>query len=97
VLRQACCAFRNVFLKLFKVDRFREVIIIPYNCNKVFRTMLLKSDTVGTIPRAVYRMGIVSQLRVFNGWRILGGLAKLFMPVIGGKSIWWVPNVIVDG
>ena len=59
--------------------------------------MLLKSDTVGTIPRAVYRMGIVSQLRVFNGWRILGGLAKLFMPVIGGKSIWWVPNVIVDG
>ena len=26
VLRQACCAFRNLFLKLVKMDPFRQVI-----------------------------------------------------------------------
>jgi hypothetical protein len=45
VLRQACCAFRNLFLKLVKMDPFREAITISSICNKVFRTMFLKSDT----------------------------------------------------
>ena len=88
VLRQACCAFRNLFLKLVKMDTFREAITISSICNKVFRTMYLKPDAVGIIPRAGYRMGIVSLLKVFNGCRILGGLAKLLMPVMGGKCIW---------
>ena len=39
VLRQACCAFINLFLKLVKMDHFRQVITISSICNKVFRTM----------------------------------------------------------
>jgi len=54
VLRQACCAFRNLFLKLVKTVPFREAITISSTCNKVFRTMFLKLDTVGIIPRANY-------------------------------------------
>jgi len=88
VLRQACCAFRNLFLKLVKIDPFREAIKISSICNKVFRTMFLKPDAVGITRRAGYRMGIVSLLKVFNGWRILGGLKKLLMPVMGGTCIW---------
>jgi len=57
VLRQACCAFRNLFLKLVKMDPFREAITISSICNKVFRTMFLKPDAVGIISRAGYRMG----------------------------------------
>jgi hypothetical protein len=36
VLRQACCAFRNLFLKLVKMDPFRQAITISSICNKVF-------------------------------------------------------------
>jgi len=57
VLMQACCAFTNLFLKLVKMDPFREAVTMSFICNKVFRTMILESDTVGIIPRAVYRMG----------------------------------------
>ena len=42
VPRQACCAFSNLFLKLDKIDPFREAITISSRCNKVFRTMFLK-------------------------------------------------------
>jgi hypothetical protein len=50
VLRQACCGFRNLF-------PFREAITVSSICNKVIRTMFLKPDAVGIIPRAGYRMG----------------------------------------
>jgi hypothetical protein len=56
VLRQACSAFRNLFLKLVKIDPYRKAITISSICNKVFRIMFLKSDNVGIIPRAVCRM-----------------------------------------
>jgi hypothetical protein len=52
VLRQASCAFRNLFLKLVKMDPFWQAITISSICNKVFRTFL-KPDTVGIIPRGV--------------------------------------------
>ena len=67
VLRLACCAFRNLFLKLVKMDPFRGDITTSSICNKVFRTMFLKPDAVGIIPRAGYRMGIYSLLKVFSG------------------------------
>ena len=57
VLRKACRAFRNLFLKLVKMDPFRLVINISSICNKVFRKIFLKPDTVSIIPRAGYRMG----------------------------------------
>ena len=57
VLSQAYCAFRNLFLKLVKMDTFREGISISSICNKVFRTMFLKPITVGIIPRSGYPIG----------------------------------------
>ena len=56
VLLQACCALRNLFLKLVTMDPFRQAIKVSSICSKVFRTMFLKLDTVGIIPRAEYRM-----------------------------------------
>ena len=56
VLRQACCAFRNLFLKLVKMDPFRQSITSSI-CNKVFRTMYLKPYTLCIIARGGYRMG----------------------------------------
>jgi len=47
VLRQTCCAFRNLFLNLVKMNLFRQSITISSICNEVFRTMFLKPDTVG--------------------------------------------------
>jgi hypothetical protein len=34
VLRQTCCAFRNLFLKLVKMDPFREAITISSICKR---------------------------------------------------------------
>ena len=36
VLIKAFCAFRNLFLNLFKMDPFRQAITISSICNKVF-------------------------------------------------------------
>ena len=86
VLRQECCAFRNLFLKLVKVDPFRQAITISSICNKVFRTTFLKPDFVGIIPRGGYRMVNASLLRLLNRWRTLvGRVTILFLPVMGGK------------
>jgi len=51
VLRMACCVFRNLFLKFVKMDPFRQAITMSSICNKVFRTMFLKPDSVGIIAR----------------------------------------------
>lgn len=52
VVRQSCCAFRNLYLVLVKMDIFRQAKIISSICNKVFRTMFLKPNTVVIILRA---------------------------------------------
>jgi hypothetical protein len=57
VLRQAFCTFRNLFLKLVKIDPFRQAITVSSICNKVIWTMFLKLVTVGLIPTGRYRMG----------------------------------------
>ena len=38
VLRQACCAFRNLFLNLVKMDHFLQAIKMSI-CNNVFWTV----------------------------------------------------------
>jgi len=89
VLRQACCAFRNFFLKFLKMDPFRQAITILSICNKVFRTKFLKINTVGIIPRAAYRMGD-RQLKLFDGWSILVVQGTiLLMPVMKRASFAW--------
>ena len=71
MLMQACCAFRNLFVKLVKICPFRQSITISSVCNKEFRTMFLKADTVGIIPRGGYRMGDVGLLKLLNGCRVM--------------------------
>ena len=46
MLRQGCCAFRNLFFKLVKMDPFRQSITVSGVPNNV-----LKSDAVGIILR----------------------------------------------
>jgi hypothetical protein len=88
VLRQACCAFRNLILKLVRMDPFREALTISSICNKVFRTMFLKEETVGIIPRGVSVLETASLLKLFNGWRTLVERRKiLFMPAMGGRFV----------
>jgi len=89
VLRQACCAFRNLLLKLVKMDPFRQAITISSIWNKVFRTMFLKPDTVRIIRRGGTAWEIASLLKLFNGWRTLVNQGTiLFMPAMGGRFMW---------
>jgi len=98
VLRQASCAFRNLFFKLVKIDPFREAITISSNCNKVFRTMFLKSDTVGIIPTAGYRMGDRQTVEGLQ-WLANMGRTRNFIHAGNGRKVHLagVPNVKVDG
>jgi len=86
VLRQACCAFKNLFLKLVKMDPFRQAITISSIYNKVFWTMFLKPETVGIITRGGTEWETASLLKPFNCWRTLVEQeTMLLMPVMGGR------------
>jgi hypothetical protein len=54
VLRQACQAFRRDFKEIGKIDVYRESITIASACNKVFRELFLRPDTIGLIPTGGY-------------------------------------------
>jgi hypothetical protein len=98
VLRQACCAFRNLFLKLVKTDPFMEAIKISSICNKVFRTMFLKPDAVGIIPRAAYRMGDRQSIEGLKWLACIGRTRKIIHAGNGREvPLAGVPNVKVDG
>jgi hypothetical protein len=56
ILRHSCCAFRNLFLKLVKMNLCKKCLTIS-SFYKVFRTMFLKPDAVAIMPRTGYRMG----------------------------------------
>ena len=88
VLRQAWCAFRNLFLKSFKMDPFRQAVTLSSICNKVFRTMFLKPDSECIIPRVGYLVGDPILLSLFNGWcTFVGRVTMLLMPIMGRKFI----------
>jgi G:T-mismatch repair DNA endonuclease (very short patch repair protein) len=55
ILKQACCEFRNTFLKIGNIDVFQESITIASVCNKVFRKNFLKPNSIGLIPKGGYR------------------------------------------
>jgi len=57
VLRISLCYFRNLFFKLVKLDPFRQTISISFICNRLFRTCILKVDTVGIIHQLCFRLG----------------------------------------
>jgi len=80
--------FRNLFLKLVKMDPFRQSITISSICNKVFRTMIHKPDTVGIIPRGGTEWETASPFKLFNGWRILVKQGTIyFMPEMERRYI----------
>ena len=88
VLRQACCAFRNLFLNLVEINPFRHAKIISSICNKVFCTMLLKQNSVGINLRCGYRMGNSQSVEVLQRLACIGRTRdNIFMPVMGGKFI----------
>jgi len=88
ILRQACCALRNLFLKIVKIDPFRQAITISSIYNMVSRTKFLKPESVGIFLRTGTALWIASLLSLFNGWRTLVRRVIMFlMPVVGGKSV----------
>jgi hypothetical protein len=86
VLRQACCTFRNLFLKLVKMDTFREGITISSIFSKVFRTMFLKPDTVGIILRAGYRLGNRQSIEGLK-WLAYIGREKYIIHAGNGREV----------
>ena len=98
VLRQACCAFRNLFLKLVKMDPSRQAIAISSICNKVFRTMFQKPDSVGIIPRGGYRLGNRQSVEALQ-WLAYIGRTRNISHAGNGREVRLagVPNVKVDG
>ena len=99
VLRQACCAFRNLFLKLVKMDPFRQAITISSICNKVFRTMFLKPDTVGLIPRSGYRLGDRQSAEALQWLVYLGRTRDDITHAGNGREahLARLPNLKIDG
>jgi len=49
--------FSEFNFKLVKIDPFQQTNTTPFICNKVFRTMILKPDSVGIITRGGYLIG----------------------------------------
>ena len=99
VLRQACSMFRILFLKLVKMDPFRQSITIWSICNKVFRTMFLKPDTVCIIQRAWNRMGDRQSVEALQ-WVAYVGQTRYNITHAGNVRevhLPGVPNVKVDG
>jgi len=73
---------------VIKMEPFREAITISSICNTVFRTIFLKPDTLGIIPRAGYRIGDRQSVEALNGWRILARQGTILLkPVMEGGFI----------
>jgi hypothetical protein len=56
VLRQACCAFRNLFFEIGQDGPLSASYTLSSNCNKMLRNIFLKLDTVGINRIACYRI-----------------------------------------
>ena len=80
------------------MEPFRQAIKIPSICNKVFRTMFLKPDSVGIIPRGVYCMGYQS-VEALQWLAYIGRTRNNVTHAGNGREVHLagVPNVKVDG
>ena len=99
ILRQARCAFRNLFLKLDKMDPFREAITKSSICNSVFLTMFLKPDTVCIIPRGGYRLGDRQSIEALQWLEYIGRTRNNVTHAGNGREVHLagLPNLKVDG
>jgi len=75
-----------------------DVITISSICNKVFRTMFLKSDNVSITPRAGYRMGDRQSIERLQ-WLAYIGRNKNIMHAGNAREVHLagVPNVNLMG
>jgi len=89
VLRHACCAFRNLFLKLDKMGPLGKLKHYrPLATNKVFLTMFLKPDAVGIIPTVGYRIGDCQSIEGLHWLAYIGRTRKIIHALMRGKCIW---------
>ena len=69
------------------MDLFREAITISSICNKVFRTMFLKPDTVGIILREGYRLSDRQSIEAFQWLRYIGRTRNNVTHVGNGRYV----------
>ena len=81
------------------MDPFRQALTISSLCNKVFRTMFLKPDTVGIIPRGGYRLSDRQSIEAFQWLAYIGQTRDDVIHAGNGREVHLprVPNVKVDG
>ena len=89
----------KIAFKLVKMDPFRQAITIYSICNKVFRNMFLKPDTVVIIPRGGYRMGYRQSVEALQWLAYIGQSRSNIVHAGNGREVHLdrVPNVKVDG
>ena len=75
-----------------------EAITISFICSKVYRAMILKSNTVGIITRAVYLMWDRQSIGGLQ-WLACVGRTKTIILAGNGREVHLagLPNVKVDG
>lgn len=78
---------RNCFQKLVKMDTFRLCITISSISSKVFRTMFLKTHTVGIIPRTECRMGDRQSVEVLQWWAYIGWTTNNITHAGNGREV----------
>jgi hypothetical protein len=90
VLRQACCAFRNLFLKLVKIDPLGKLLQyrVPDHILKIGH---------GIIPRAGYRMGDRQSIEALQWLAYIGRTKNIHAGNGREVHLAGVPNVKVDG
>ena len=54
ILMDGCLKFRDEFVGLTTIDPFRDGVTIASVCNLVYRTLFLKEESIGIIPRNNY-------------------------------------------
>ena len=81
------------------MDPFREAITISTICNKVFRTIFLKPDTVGIIPRGGYRLGERQSIEALQWLAYIGRRRNNVTHAGNGREVRLagLPNLKVDG
>ena len=81
------------------MDPFQQALTISSICNKVFRTMFLKADSVVIIPRVGYRMEDGQDVETLQWLAYIGQMRNNVTHAANGREVHLsrVLNVKVDG
>jgi hypothetical protein len=91
--------FSEFIFEIGQDGPFRQAITISSICNKVFRTIFLKPDTVGLIPSGGYRMGDRQSVENLQWLAYIGRTRNNVTHAGNGREfrLGRVPNLKVDG